>query len=313
MRVLYFGSGGFGVPTLAWLLSSGHEVAAVVTQPAKPAGRGRRATPTPIAELASQRGLTLHAVEDVNEASLVDRLLGAGARLGVVAAFGQKLGRRLLDGLPSGCINLHASLLPRYRGAAPIQRAIINGERATGVTVFRMTDRMDAGPMLSRRETAITDDDTYETLHERLAALGPQALAEAMEQFANGGDPVGEVQDESAATRAPRLRKEDGRLDFSAAAQELSCRIRGTWPWPGASCRFVSADGSRDEAVTIASAVVVAEAHGPVAPGTLTDRLAVATGSGALKIVAIKPASGRLMSWQDFVNGRHVRPGDRFG
>jgi len=312
VRVLFFGSGRFGVPTLAGLLAAGHDVAAVVTQPPRPAGRGRRARPTPLAEFAAQRGLPVRAVEDVKDVALTGELPSIGARLGVVVAFGQKIGPALLSGLPGGCVNLHASLLPKYRGAAPIQWAIINGEQVTGVTVFRLTERMDAGPILTCRQTPISQEDTYETLHDRLAEIGVEAVLEAVERFERETDPAGEPQDESQASRAPKLRKEDGRLDFSWPAPRLSSLIRGTWPWPGAGCRFLAADGSRDEPVTLARAVVGEGAGTAAEPGLITETLHLAAGQGTLIIRELKPEGGRLMSWPDFVNGRRVRAGDRF-
>lgn len=319
MRVVFFGSGAFGVPTLEALLGGGHEVAAVVTQPARPAGRGRRETPTPIAAAAERAGLAVWAVENVNAPAVVEKVVATGAVMAVVVAFGQWIGRGVREGLPRGCVNLHGSLLPKYRGAAPIQWAIIRGERHTGVSVFRVVKQMDAGPMLSRTATEIADDETYGSLHDRLAAMGPAAVAEALRQFAGGADPPGEPQDESAVTAAPKLTKADGVLDFSVGARELSCRIRGTWPWPGGACRFVSKDGSREEEVTIALATVASESPANATPsgsdalpGAITEALHVTARDGAIAIHEIKPSGGRLMSWADFVNGRHVKPGDRF-
>lgn len=311
MRLVFLGSGAFGLPTLEALIRDGHEVAAVVTQPARPAGRGRKETPTPIAEAASRAGLTVWPVENVNDPGVVERIVGTGATLAVVVAFGQWIGRRVREGLPRGCINLHGSLLPRYRGAGPIQWAIIHGERQTGVTVFRVVKAMDAGPMLGKAETHIADDETYGSLHDRLADMGPAVVTDALRQFEGGADPSGEPQDESAVTLAPKLTKADGMLDFSLTARELSCRIRGTWPWPGGTCRFVSADGAREEDVTIALAAEAATSTFGGAPGTITEDLQVSAGVGAIAIHEIKPSGGRLMPWADYVNGRHIKPGDR--
>ena len=311
MRVLFLGSGEFAIPTLEALVAGPHEVATVVTQPDRPHGRGRSPAPTPVKRIALERGLEVISVPDVNEAAIVAQLLGAEARLGVVVAFGQKIGPALLDGLPGGMVNLHASLLPRHRGAAPINRAILAGDATTGVTVFRLTDRMDAGAVLARRETPIGPTETAAELHDRLARLGPAAVDEALAQFEVDADPPGVSQDDALATHAGKLSKADGILDFSQPADDLSRRIRGLWSWPGASCRFLSANGTRDELVTLARAAVVAADTG-LPPGCVTPHLTVAAGIGALRILELKPAGGRLMPWADFVNGRRVLPGDRF-
>jgi len=311
MRVIFFGSGSFGLPVLRWLVASQHEVVAVVTQPDRPAGRGRRMTRTPIGQFADEAGLALLPVEDVNAPAVIAELLALQARLGIVVAFGQKIGRAILDGLPAGCINLHASLLPRLRGAAPINWAIIRGEQHTGLTVFQLTDRMDAGDILVQLETAIKPAETAAELHDRLAEMGPAAIEQALRLYQNTDRPLGRPQDERLATRAPKLTKHDGRICFSWPARELANRICGLWPWPGAACTFHAAQPPRREKVILARAIPCEQT--PQCPaGTITEQLDVATGQGVLQILELKPTGGRLMPWQDFVNGRHVQPGDRF-
>jgi len=311
MRLLYFGTGEFAIPTLDVLLAGPHEVVRVVTQPDRPRGRGRGVTPTAVKRVALDRGVDVLSVADVNATDVADDLLATGADLAVVVAFGQKIGPKLLDGLPGGMINLHASLLPRHRGAAPINWAVLAGDGVTGVTVFRLTDRMDAGPILCTRSTPVAPGETAAELHDRLAEIGPEAVAEALACFEGNLDPPGEPQDESQATTAGKLTKADGILDLSEAAEALARRVHGLWSWPGAMCRFRTADGRRDEQVTFARVEVDAADSGD-APGTVTGDLTVATGAGTLKIVELKPAGGKLMPWTAYVNGRHVQPGDRF-
>ncbi len=311
MRVIFFGSGSFGVPVLRWLASSDHEIVAVVTQPDRPAGRGRRLRRTPAGQFATDDLLPVVLVKDVNAPGVVRDLLSRGARLGVVVAFGQKLGPSLLDGLPAGCINLHASLLPKFRGAAPVNWAIMRGEPRTGVTVFQLADRMDAGDILVQLETLIRPGETADELHDRLSQMGPSAIEPALQLFKSTDRPGGRPQDDRLATAAPRLTKADGHIRFSRPATELANRICGLWPWPGVTRHFHADNPPRRERVILARAVARSDKTS-LPPGTLTEQLRVATGEGVLELLEIKPINGRLMSWQDFVNGRRVRPGDRF-
>jgi methionyl-tRNA formyltransferase len=317
MRVVFFGSGAFAVPTLKWLAQSEHELALVVTQPARGAGRGRRRTRTPIAAQAAELELPLLEPEDVNEPETLAQLRALDARVGVVIAFGQKLGAELLDSFPGHCINSHASLLPKYRGAAPINWALIEGETRTGVTVFRLVERMDAGPILTTRWTDIKPEETAGELHDRLAGIGVDAMRAALDLYADGSVPAGEPQDDSLATRAPKLRKTDGIIDFDQPAASIASHINGMSPWPGGQTRFISKDG-RFENLIILRARVAEAASSPsdngsdedFEPGTIDSRRFVTTGEGSLEILEVKPSSGRVMGWPDYVNGRHVGAGD---
>ncbi len=311
MRLLFFGSGAFAVPTLR-NVQQNHDVAAVITQPDRPSGRGRKLTPTPVKERALELGLKVITVEQVNDESMVRRLLDFGADVGVVLAFGQKIGAPIRDSIPGGCINAHASLLPKYRGAAPFQWTILNGEEQAGVTVFKLVQRMDAGPILTTRWTSPKPHETADELHDRLAAIAVDAITGALELYATDPNPPGKPQDDAAATRAPKLRKEDGFIDFARPAAELAHFVCGMWDWPGARCRFSSSDSTRNEDVVLARARL-AERHTEGLPsGQLDSRLLVATGDGMLELLEIKPAGGKLMTWPDFANGRHVKAGDRF-
>ncbi len=310
MRIVYFGSGEFAVPSLRWLHNSPHPVLLVVTQPDRPAGRGKQLQPTPAARQAEQEGLEVLRCPDVNAAAFVERIRALEADLGVTAAFGQKLHEPIRSVFRFGCINLHASLLPRYRGAAPVARAILAGETLTGVSVFRMVDRMDAGPVLIRRQTMIGPSETCENLLARLAGIACDALGATMRLLEEDPHAPGEPQDESQACPAPKLSRADGLLRFDEPAEQLARRCRAMWPWPTARCRYVPRHGEPVEVALAEVAVVPAEVREP--PGTLTDALTVAAACGTLEIYGIQPAGRRCMSWRDFVNGRNVRPGDRF-
>ncbi len=321
MRLVLFASGEFAIPTFRWLLNSPHEIVRVVTQPDRMGGRGRHPLPTPVRQMADERGLPVIAIDNVNAPTVLDELAGLNARLGLVIAFGQKLGPRLtasrLDEpagpiapvFPSGCVNLHASLLPRHRGAAPINYAILAGDGETGVTVFRLTQRMDGGSVLVTRRTGIKPEETADELHDRLAGVGVDAVQATFGLFEREAEPPGTPQPAEGVTRAPKLRKEDGYIDFARPARTVANHVCAVWSWPGAVCEYVSMAGHR-ERVTLARARPVELPGEPLAPGTLDRRLHVATQPGYVEVLEIKPASGRLMSWRDFVNGRHVAPGD---
>jgi methionyl-tRNA formyltransferase len=314
MRIVFLATGSFAIPTLKQFSNedSDIKIACVVTQPDRPRGRGRMLSPTPVKAAALELGFRMVEAADVNDADQLELARSLHADVGVVIDFGQKVGAEYRAAFRGGCVNLHASLLPAYRGAAPFQWAIINGEAKTGVTVFGLVNRMDAGPVFSQMETDLSPDETADDLHDRLAEMGPETVLRALRLFEGDRIPEGEVQDESRATKAPKLSKADGRIDFCRPAVEIVRRIHGTWSWPGASCRFESADGARSEIVTVARARVdsCSETGGDV--GMLNDDLLVATGDGRVEFMEIKPQGGRLMSFRDFVNGRRVVAGDRF-
>lgn len=312
MRIVFFGTGRFGLPTFDSIRGDGHDIALVVTQPDRPRGRKLETTPTIIKQAALEAGLPVFAPEDVNTSESVACIAACKADLGYVVAYGQKIGAAVRGAFPAGTVNLHGSLLPAWRGAAPVQWSVINGDAEAGVTVFRLVDRMDAGPILTQRRTAIGVDETADELHDRLAHIGCDAVRAALELLSRDPQTPGTPQDETAATRARKLNKADGLIRFDAPAAALANRVCGLWSWPGANCRFVSHDGKRDERVTLARAVRYEGRGSGGEPGTISDVMSVAAADGDLMILEIKPAGGRLMAWQDFVNGRHVQPGDRF-
>ncbi len=316
MRILFFGAGEFALPTFDAIRDDGHEILCAITQPDRPRGRGGAPSPTCVKSAAMAAGIPVISPANVNAPDIVAHLASLQADIGYVAAFGQKIGRELLDALPAGMVNLHASLLPALRGAAPIQWAVINGLIETGVTVFRLVEKMDAGPILIQRRTAIGDDETADELHDRLARIGCDAVRETLKLLEADPKAPGTPQDRARATLAPKLKKSDGRIRFDQPALALASRIRGLWSWPGGVCRFVSADGRRDEIVTLARAIpyegrtAPARSHDDV--GRITEIMSVQTLDSELAVLEIKPAGGRLMTWQDYVNGRHVKAADRF-
>ncbi len=316
MRVLFFGSGEFAVPTLRSIQHDGHDVLAVVTQPDRAKGRGQDLSPTPVKREAAALGLAVLCPADVNDARVVAQLTSLGADLAYVAAFGQKIGKELLNAFPVGIINLHASLLPAFRGAAPIQRAIMNGCGETGVTIFRLVEKMDAGPILLQRRTTIGDCETAQELHDRLARIGCDAVREALALLATNPSAPGTPQDDAKATNAPKLTKADGHISFDQPASSVAAAICGLWPWPGAACLFHSIDGRREERVTLARArdceIAAPALELSQATGTINELMRVRAKDGEVELLEIKPAGGKLMEWQAFVNGRHVAPGDRF-
>ncbi|HXI04306.1 MAG TPA: methionyl-tRNA formyltransferase, partial [Candidatus Saccharimonadales bacterium] len=233
MKVLFMGTPAFAVPSLAALLSSRHEVAGVITRPDRPSGRGLKITQPPVAQLAASRGVPVHQPVRIRHESFLDLVRSLAPDVLAVVAFGRILPGAVLAAAPEGGVNLHASLLPRYRGAAPVAWAIARGEKVTGITTMRMTERLDAGEILMQRSTPIGEEETAGQLEERLAALGAPFLVETLDALERG-EMAGLPQEETEATFAPVIRKEDGRIDWSIPADEISRRIRAFDPWPSA-------------------------------------------------------------------------------
>lgn len=310
MRVVYLGTGDFAVPALRALQQAGHEVVAVVSQPDRPAGRGREVRPTPVHAAADALKLRHIQTEDVNALDLAD--VFGPAEVGVVAAFGQKIGGAMLAALPRGCINIHGSLLPKYRGAAPFQRAMINGEATTGVTVFQLNERWDAGAIWGQRSTAIKDTETADELHDRLAELGAGLIVDVLGQIAAGTVRAVE-QDVAQATRAPKLSKADGTVDWSQPARMIVRRIHGLWSWPAAGCMFVSRSG-KQERVLLIRAEVADSSSAPseqFPPGAFCVDQTVQAGVGRVRLLEVQPAGGKRMPFAAFANGRRIAPPDR--
>ena len=310
MRIVYLGSGDFGIECLNALAESNHSLQFIVTGPSQPAGRGRKPRPTPVAHWASTHSIPFTETKDVNTPQVIDKIATYDPDLIVVIAFGQKISNRLINLPPKGAVNVHASLLPKHRGAAPINWAIINGENQTGISIITLAEKMDAGDICTQTKTDIGADETAGELHDRLAQMAAPLLVETINKIADDSIVYTE-QDHSKATLAPKLKKTDGFLDFSEPAESLRKKILGFWPWPGASAIYVSKKTEKSIRVTIATACV-AETSNPAGlpAGTFDENLNVICGQNALKITKIKPDGSRLMNFKDFVNGRATQPGD---
>jgi len=312
MKIVYLGSGQFGIECLNALGRSSHSLQLIVTQPAYPAGRGRKPKPTPAADWAKSHSIASVEAENVNAPEVIEKMAALQPDLIVVVAFGQKIGNRLIELPPSGVINVHASLLPKYRGSAPINWVIINGETETGISIIAISEEMDAGDILAQAKTNIGADETAGQLHDRLAQIAAPLLLKTINKIADGSIIYTE-QDRSKVTLAPKLKKSDGFLDFSEPAKSLRRKILGFWPWPGAQAVYVSKKTGKSLRVTVAQACVVENSNPAyLQAGTLDGNLNVICGENALKITKIKPDASRLMDFKDFVNGRATEPGDLF-
>jgi len=312
MKIAYLGSGEFGIECLDALEQSSHGLPYIVTQPPNPAGRGRKSCPTPVARWANAHLVPFIETDNVNIPDIIERIAGYEPDLIVVIAFGQKIGNELINLSPKGAINVHASLLPKYRGAAPINWAIINGETETGISIITLAEKMDAGQILAQAQTDIIPNETAGQLHDRLAKIAAPLLLKTIDRIADGSAVYAE-QDHSKATLAPKLEKSDGFLNFAESADVLVRKIHGFWPWPGASANYISKKAGKSMRVTIAAAEVI-ETENPtrLPTGTFDENLKVVCGENALKITRIKPAGSALMDFKDFVNGRQTQSGDSF-
>jgi methionyl-tRNA formyltransferase len=316
------GSPEFAVPSLR-ALAAGHDVALVVSQPDKPAGRGGQLTAPAVKRAAEALGLPVIQPKSARTGELRDALVASGAELAVVVAYGKILPRSVLEALPRGCINVHGSLLPRYRGAAPVQWAVINGEAETGVSIMQLDEGMDTGPVLLERRVAIEPAETAGELLERLAPIGVHALLEALAAIAaSTAHPV--AQDHARATHAPMLAKADGAIDFARPAAAVAARIRGVDPWPGAQAmlhgqlvKLFRAEAASSPAASSPAASSPAAsspaASSPVA-GTVVaidaSGVHVAAGDGVVVIRELQVASRKRMSAAQFAAGRAIAVGD---
>jgi methionyl-tRNA formyltransferase len=310
-KIVYLGSGEFGIECLNALSISEHDLRFIVTQPPHPAGRGRKPHPTPVAHWAQAHSIPFIEVDNVNASEIIEKIAGYEPDLIVVIAFGQKIGNELINLPPKGSINVHASLLPKYRGAAPINWAIINGETTTGISIITLAEKMDAGQIVSQEKTDIRPDETAGRLHDRLAKIAAPLLLRTIDQIADG-TAVYIEQEHDKATLAPKLRKSDGFLDFTEPAEVLARKICGFWPWPGASANYVSKKTGKSIKVTIPLAKDHAVSKTTLPAGTLDENLHVVCGAGVLEIAKIQPAGSALMDFKDFTNGRQTQPGDMF-
>lgn len=302
MKIVFAGTPEFAVPTLGMLLESPHEVCAVYTQPDRPSGRGQKLKPSPVKELAQSRGVSVYQPVTLKDPDEQERLRSLEADLMVVVAYGLILPKPILEIPRLGCVNVHASLLPRWRGAAPIQRAILAGDEVTGITIMRVEPRLDAGPMLHKKICRIAPLETAGELHDRLARLGAEALAEVLPAI-EAGTVRPEVQDETQVTYAAKLEKHEARLDWTMAAVYLERRVRAFNPWPVAETLY------RGQTLRIWLAESLDE-PASAEPGTILDRdrtLDVATGSGVLRLLEVQLPGGKRMPAQAFLNAHPVK------
>ncbi|HGY92047.1 MAG TPA: methionyl-tRNA formyltransferase [Planctomycetes bacterium] len=307
MRIVFLGTSSFGAKALEGLLGGPHEPALVVTQPDRPAGRGRSLKSPPVKDTAEAAGIAVFQPEKVNTRAARARIREAAPDALVVVAFGQILRPLLLALPPLGCFNLHASLLPRHRGASPIQAQILHGDDPVGVTVMKLDEGMDTGPIALQGTLPALPDETAGALHDRLALLGRDLLPEALNLLERGALTL-RPQDETLATHAPILRKSDGLLDFRESAQAVARRIRAFDPWPGNRVR-VRDDGALRE-WALADVAVAEEASG--APGAITvtaeGRLLITCGKGGLLVGAVTPRARRRMTVRAYLNGSPLSP-----
>ena len=307
MRVVFMGSAPLSCPSLE-ALASREDVVGVVTQPDRPQGRSLRVCPGIVRAGAESNGLRVLTPADVNAAGRVAAISALRPDLVVVIAYGQILRDALLALPPLGCVNVHTSLLPGYRGAAPIQRALANGETETGVTTLYMDRGMDTGDIILQRATPIGPDDTCAGLHERLARLAAELLVETVDLIARGAAPR-TPQDSTQATVAPRLKKRDGRIDWTLPAAAIANRVRGFNPWPGTFTQVP--DGHRLKVLAAAAE----PAESPAVAGTVlaadSDGLLVACGEGALRLLDVQPEAGKVMAGAAYVRGHDMRAGTR--
>jgi methionyl-tRNA formyltransferase len=304
MRIIFFGTPDFAVPSLQALLSGPDEVVGVVCQPDRPAGRGQHLTAPPVKQAAAAAGIPVLQPEKIRTPEFLEQLRRWKPDLIVVAAYGRILPNSVLELPTHGCINVHASLLPRYRGAAPMQWAILNGDERTGITIMQVAEKMDAGDMLLQRATPIAADDTLASLHDRLARIGAAALSDAIEEIRGGrAEPV--PQDEAQVTYAPMIKKEDGRIDWSRSAAEIERRARAFDPWPSA---YTSLHGKQLKIWR--ARVGRTDRRG--APGTVLavgDTVRVACGRDDLLIEELQLEGRKRVTAAEFGRGGHVTAG----
>jgi len=308
LRVVFFGTPAFAVPTFEALLASPHRIVGVVTQPDRPRGRGQKTAAAPIKARAGEAGVPLLQPSILSDPSFMAALASLESDIGVVAAYGKILPERVLAMPRLGMINVHASLLPSYRGAAPVHRAVIAGERETGVTIMRVVKALDAGPVLAASRRPVGRNETSEEVQADLASIGAALLTLTLDRVA-AGDVRETPQDDSAATYAHRITKADGLIDWTWPADRIHNLVRGLHPWPHA---YTYLNGAR---LIILRSAATNQPQG-VPPGTVVtahgDELRVAAGSGTVDLLEIQAEGKRPMSPRDFLAGHRLRPGDLF-
>jgi len=306
LRIVFMGTPEFSVPTLSAILDAGHEVAAVYTQPPRKAGRGMAARLSPVHAFANDAGLEVVTTPTLKDPNEQRGFAAAGADVAVVVAYGLILPKAILEAPREGCLNLHASMLPRWRGAAPIQRAIMAGDEATGICVMRMEEGLDTGPVCLAEQVPIGPDETAGALHDRLARLGADLMVRALSALSRGALNC-TAQKDNGVTYAAKIDKAEARIDWSRPASEVHNHIRGLSPWPGA---WFSLDGKAGSSRIKVIAATLAEGNG--APGTLLDdALTVACGDGAVRLVTVQREGRQAMGAEEFLRGQPLGAGAR--
>jgi methionyl-tRNA formyltransferase len=309
MRIVFMGTPQAAVPTLRRILADGHEVAAVWTQPDRPSGRGNKVSASPVKEFALSQGLTIHQPQRIKTDEAKQLFASHDADVAVVVAYGCILPEEFLRAPAHGCINVHFSLLPQYRGAAPANWAIINGATETGVTTMFIEPALDTGPILLQRSTTIGKSETAPELMERLSEIGAELLSETLARL---DELTPQPQDDRQATFAPILKKEDGLIDWTKDARAIAQRIRGLQPWPNAYTTF------KGRGLTIWEAQPLLCVTSEIQPGEVIvahrDELVVQCGyKTALRVLEVQPEARKRLAARDFINGMHVKIGDRIG
>jgi methionyl-tRNA formyltransferase len=310
LRIVYFGTPAFAVPSLERLLASRHDVIAVVSQPDRPKGRGQHLHPTPTKEVALAHNVPVLQPSRIKDEAFLQAIRDLTPDLGVVAAFGRILPDSLLAIPRLGMINVHASLLPRYRGAAPVHRAVLAGDAETGVTIMRVVSELDAGPMFAKQTVPIPPDATSADIEAALAAAGADLLLAVLDDLA-AGRAIEMPQNDALATHAPKITKDEGTIDWTDPARSIHNKVRGLQPWPLAATtlrgvRYVIRRSALTGQITAAAPGAIAVAHG--------DDLIVAAGGGsALRILELQPEGRRAMTAREFLAGHRLVVGDRFG
>ncbi len=317
MKIVFMGTPDFAAGALRDLIASGHEITAVVTQPDKPKGRSKELIPTPVKVCALEHAIPVMQPKRIKTPEAIEELRRYPADIYVVAAFGQILSQEILDIPPYGCLNIHASLLPKYRGSAPIQQVIIDGEEETGITIMQMDAGIDTGDMLYKKAVKIEDSDNYETLHDKLMVLGGQAIVEAL-VLLEEGKLVPKKQNNADSCHAPMIEKSMGEIDFSKSAAVIDRKIRGMTPWPSAYTFYHGKQMKIWKALpeNMQSGKAADEVTA-IVPGTILtvekDSVSVATGEGVLRIYELQLEGKKRMTTHDFLLGVKMQAGEVLG
>jgi methionyl-tRNA formyltransferase len=317
LSMILMGTGPFAVPSFEAIRAAGHPISLIVTRPQPPVKSRKGPPPSPVRDWATKHDFVIFDPTSINDAEPVDRLSNLNPDLLVVCDYGQILKPAALESARLGGINLHGSLLPKYRGAAPVQWSMLSGDTVTGVSVIHMTPRLDGGPILTTRETAISEDETAGELEERLSTIGVDATMEAIGMLSDwdGSATIGKVQDTNRATKAPRLTKSDGQIDWSRTAREIDCHVRGMQPWPVAFTELMINASKPPLRLAIKETSISESPSAHLQPGELVldDGLGVATADRVIRILRLQPSGKKEMQGAEFLRGHQLAAGTRLG